>query len=364
MGILRPAVVVVTALALAGCAVPQRQGIEPKLLTTMQPVEVKLGVRQSELYAAFVPSTAGASGAAACGAVPGLGILLAAACGGAFGAIDAQVNATRAKAADESARPLKNVLIEFDFDRSMREAVERSLGGEPAVQATGLDLVKTVTDKVYEDAFRASKANAVMFMTADYQVVADFSAIRMTLRNSLFARSPVARVAAGQPETLPSGTGNASDAPLQLRNASYRSDIVYLAKLPKAGDSIEANVAAWQANDGRLLKAALQSGVRHLGRLLAEDLRRGTAPDAPQTASSAGAALTTAVPPGTPGVPVRSSATASAGTLLDRSDEGVLNRMPGGALQFDANLDVLAAAYDRGRLPQLPVAAAGEAATR
>ncbi|WP_198087680.1 hypothetical protein [Variovorax sp. E3] len=73
------AIPVLASFVFAGCThLPATQPVKPEVLGALQPVEVKVGVTQTELYAAFVRSTAAASGAAACGAVPGLGILLAA----------------------------------------------------------------------------------------------------------------------------------------------------------------------------------------------------------------------------------------------------------------------------------------------
>src|ERR1700712_3763728 len=85
-------------LVLAGCAgAPRNRGLSPTVAAAIQPVELHVGIKQPELYAEFEHSNV-AAGAAACGAVPGIGILLAAACGGAMGAVDSSVNAERAKA--------------------------------------------------------------------------------------------------------------------------------------------------------------------------------------------------------------------------------------------------------------------------
>jgi len=144
---IRSAVIPVLASFLfAGCThLPATQPVKPEVLSALQPVEVKVGINQPELYAAFVRSTAGASGAAACAAVPGFGILLAAACGGAFGAVDASVNAARAKAAEESVRPLKDELVDVSFDQLMRESITQSLQTVPGMQLESVAITKTVS---------------------------------------------------------------------------------------------------------------------------------------------------------------------------------------------------------------------------
>ncbi|MDM0058206.1 hypothetical protein [Variovorax fucosicus] len=260
------------SFVLVGCArIPIAQPVKQEVLAAVQPVEVKVGIAQPELYAAFVRSTAGASGAAACGAVPGFGVLLAAACGGAMGAIDASVNASRAKTAEETVRPLKDQLVEVKFDALMRDSLKRSLETVPGMQLATVDITKTVTDPAHEQTFKASTANAVMFVNVDYHLSTDFSTLEMSIRGLLYPRGAVARKAAGQPAELVAGQ---NESILALKNAVYRSSIVYRGKLPEPGQDIPKNVAAWNADGGLLLRASMQDGIARVGALLAEDLKR------------------------------------------------------------------------------------------
>jgi hypothetical protein len=276
----RAALSALSALALVGCATPLTQPLNRTVAAAAQPVEVKVGIRQPELYGAFEPSRAGQAAAAGCGAVPGLGILLAAACGAAAGAMDATINASRAKAADEVIRPLKDEIIDLKFDQAMNDAIAKALTNVQGMSFSGVVVTKETTDAKYEEALKASTAGGVMFVNVDYHMSIDLSTLQMSARALLYPRSPAARTAAGLP-----GDINAPAAPNQPasvidpKNADYRSLVVYRAKLPQQAKEPGEYLAAWKADNGRLLRTSLNDGMAHLGRLLVEDIQR--APDAP-----------------------------------------------------------------------------------
>jgi hypothetical protein len=266
---------VLIPLALAGCAgVPQNRTLSPKLATAMQPVEVHIGVRQQELTADFDRSNL-AAGAAVCGAIPGIGILIAAACGGAMGAMDASVNAERAKAADEMVRPLKDAIVDVRMNEVFKDTISASMGTRSQMKFTPPALVQS-DDKGYEQTFRTSTSNAVMFMNMEYRMSSDFSQVEVSALGIVFARSPEARTAAGQSPQIP----EQAQGRLPLADAAYRVGVMYRGALPVAGQAPADNILAWKAANARLLRAALEDGARQVARLVVEEMQR--APDAPR----------------------------------------------------------------------------------
>lgn len=265
-------------LVLHGCAVaPPNRTLSPAVAAAVQPVDVRIGIRQPELYAKFELSAI-SNGAVACGIVPGIGILLAAACGGLMGAMDATVNAQRAKEADELVRPLKDTVIDVKHDEMFTNSISTSLRGIPSMQYASLQLTKTVDDKAYEEIFRSSSSGAVMFVNLDYHLSIDFSTLEVSAAGLLFPRSVAARTATGKPPQLSEDT---KGKPLMAHEAVYRADIVYRASLPKTAETAGGNIEAWKANNGRLLRTALEDGGRQVAQLLAEEMQR--APGAEQT---------------------------------------------------------------------------------
>lgn len=314
---------------LAGCApMPLTQPVERETLTAMQPVDVRLGVKQPELYAAFVPSNSGQVAAATCGAIPGIGILLAAACGGALGAVDAGINASLAKTAEETVRPLKDQLAELDFNQQMRESVSLALQGVPDMQVEHIELTKEVSDKAYDESFIASQAGSVMFVNVDYHLSPDFSTLLLSTRSFLFPRSAKARVAAKLPQTVEAKTPNNEPATAQ-KNSVYRASITYRAKLATPSTDVAQNVAAWNEGNGRLLQAAMRDGITQMGRLLADNLQRKYEVNGNVTQVK-----------GDNGI---------LASQISKGDTGSLLRYPDGSLQFNANLDVAVVSFDASR---------------
>jgi hypothetical protein len=319
----RTALCAIATAVLTGCAgVPTSQALKPQVREAIQPVDLTVGIPQPELYATFEPSTAGVTGAAACGAVPGLGILLAAVCGGVMGSIDAGINATRAKEAEDAVRPLKDQIVDVNVDQAIREAVQESLRGVPGMQIAGVTLTKQMNDKAYEETFRASTANAVMFVNIDYHLSTDFSFFEVSARSSIHARGNAARTAAGQPTALPAAGG---EPLLSAKNAVYRADVIYQAKLPVPGNGIAQNIAAWKANDAQLLRTAINSGIAQLSQILTEDLQRSPGAERPVLGKVDGGN----------GIKV---------DLLAQSNAGQLLRHVDGTLRFTANLAPVATA--------------------
>lgn len=320
------------SLALAGCAgVPLTQPLSRNVAPAIQPVELKIGVSQPELYADFELSRAGQTAGAACGAVPGLGILLAAACGGIAGAMDASINASRAKAADETIRPLKDEIVDLKFDQLMSESVSKSLRVVPGMQLADVAVTKTVNDKAYEESFRASTSNAVMFVNVDYHLSKDFSTLQVLARGLVYPRSATARTAAGLSAVLPAvnsppapNSVSSAEEPMEepvlsLKNTVYRASVIYQTKLPIKAEAAPDYIAAWKADGARLLRAGLQDGITQVSRLLSEDLQR--APEAARPVLAK--------------VDLESNVKAD---LLAESHGGKLFRLPDGSLRFNTTV--------------------------
>jgi hypothetical protein len=333
----RAALSALASLALVGCATPLTQALNPKVASAMTPVDVQLGIKQPELYGNFERSRAGQSAAAACGAVPGLGILLAAACGGAAGAIDASVNSSRAKAADEAIRPLKDEIVDLKFDQLMNDGIFTALKGVPNMRFSGVAVTKAVDDKEYEETFKASTAAGVMFVNVDYHMSTDLTWLQISARSLAYPRNATARTAAGLPAAI-EGVSPGQPSMMDAKHAAYRANIVYRATLDKPGATPEQRIAMWKADNGRLLRNALQDGIAQVSRVLATDLQR--APDAPAAPSLAK-------------MEVENRQQAD---VVAESHGGKLLRYPDGTLHFRTALAV-ASAVPTATAPTAPTAA-------
>ncbi|HXA46872.1 MAG TPA: hypothetical protein VNW52_04525 [Burkholderiaceae bacterium] len=267
--------------ALVGCAhSPVVRPLNNDVANAIQTIDIKIGVPHQELHAEFERSNGGAAAAAGCGAIPGIGLLLAAACGGAAGAVDATINTARAKAADETVRPLKDEIVDVNFNQIVTDSLKESLKSVPGMQPTSMTVTNTVNDGVYEEIYRASTANGVMFVNVDYYLTADFSTLEMAVNAHIFPRSAAARKAAKLSAELPTkdvqGSDRASPQEKQLAssNAAYHSLIFYDIKLPRKAETKAEYVEAWKTDGARKLRTSIADGTHQIARLLAEDLLR------------------------------------------------------------------------------------------
>lgn len=257
---------------LGGCAANAvHTGLKPELRGQIKATDVVTGIKQNELYAAFVPSAAGASAAAGCGAVPGLGILLAGVCGGIAGAADASINASRASAAEASVRPLKDALIDFSFDADLQQALSSNLSSARDLNASKITVTKEVSDDAYNATLAASSASAVMFVNTDYHLSPDFSTLVIQSQSLLYPRAAALRAAVGQSQD-PAADSEGKKA-TDVSNAIYRNTVVYEARLPAASTELEANVTAWGVNQADPLRKALKQGIREVTAALRADLQ-------------------------------------------------------------------------------------------
>lgn len=246
----RAALPALPSFGLVGCVgLPANQPLKCAVAAAVQPMDVQVGFKQQALYAQFELSTSGSAAAGACGALPGIGILLAAACDGVAGAMDASVNASRAKTADEFVRPLKDAIVDLSFDQLVRDVLIQTLSDPAGTHSGTVAVTKKVEDKAYEQAFRASAAGGVFFINVDDHLSKDFSTLEISTRSQPYPRSAAARTAAGLPAEVP-----AEDA-LSWKSAAYRNDVHVVVegagRASRAGQAGRASCTRCKGRSGR-----------------------------------------------------------------------------------------------------------------
>ncbi|HUP92579.1 MAG TPA: hypothetical protein VM074_10060 [Solimonas sp.] len=234
------------SLVVSGCAVtPMNQAMPKEMAGSLATTDVIVGISQSEVNPTIIVQNSSA--------VSGQFGLIGALVGSA---VDAGVNESRSTKAEETVRPVRSALIDYNFDQRFSGAVTQALPATAASLGTAKQFfVKDVNDKYYERVYTASTADAVMFVNADYMFTPDFANLRTGIRALLYSRK----------------SAPAKGAPLALENAAYRATIIVNAPLPAPGADGPANAALWAADGGRLARAALQDGIRNaIGTLLSD----------------------------------------------------------------------------------------------
>lgn len=220
--------------------------------------DVIASVRQADLYAQINQSNIAAAA--------GGGLLLA--------LIDAGVNSSRANDAEGEVRPLRDALIGFDFDATLKQDLERELASVGWLAASGVTVNKDVTDARHDAILKQSAAGGVLFVATDYSLSPNFSKLKVSAMVSLFPRGDEFHAAAGKVGVRPAQ--KKGSVRTRLQHAAYYNTLAVETALPQAGAEMapdrDANRDAWGANQGEKLRSALTRSTQLLAQTLAKDL--------------------------------------------------------------------------------------------
>lgn len=153
--------VLALVLLLPACATVKTNHIEPAARAHIDTVDTYIAVPQEEIYADIVRSntTAAAGG----------GLL--------FAIIDSAVDNSRTKSAEQLIQPIRNNLLDFDYAQALKNEIKNNLTQLNWMTPANTTLERSVTDSRYRDGVSSSAASAVMFVSVDYRLSAEFNAI-------------------------------------------------------------------------------------------------------------------------------------------------------------------------------------------
>jgi hypothetical protein len=248
-----------SALLLSACATAT---VNPPLpdaaRTSISSTEVVVPIRQSEIYVYVPPSTANAAGQGGL-----IGALVVA-------AINAGVDSVRTQKAETAVKPLRDALVDYKFDSTLQDDVKNALAKLPWLHASNVRIVKEVTTASLDSALEHSKADAVLFTTADYQLSNDADVLTVSLTVSLFGNTDALNTL----KTKKTSSGGASTA---IDNAIYYNTFTFVVKVPGATSDRDHNIAVWDAQNGAAMRVDLAQAVGKLSSMLAADLQTSAA---------------------------------------------------------------------------------------
>lgn len=165
--------------------------IEAEARPMIQSVDGKMHIPQSEMLVDIYVSTAGANASMAAAAVPGIGILLAGAAGGAGAAMDATVNAERQKAAELAIEPVKNTLVGYDFADVVHGKVAAELKNIDWLNVSDIAIERDTpaTLEVLEENYAKSESAAYMSISLDYAITADLANLEIDAIAQIFPKT-------------------------------------------------------------------------------------------------------------------------------------------------------------------------------
>lgn len=219
------------SLLAAGCAPAVHVPLKAEDAGKIQGTRVRAVVVQEEINAAVQQSNIAAAG--------GGGLLL--------GLIDAGVEAHRTSKAKTLVEPIRKEVTAYDFRARFGEALQATATTLPALKIT--EATTTPAPLPPNDPaaiFKDVTENAVLTLTTTYELSANFRALIVTTVAALWRRD--------QPEPV------------------YRGRYLYHTPPVVAATEVEASAAAWAANRGAALRAAMQQGIAETMKMLVLDL--------------------------------------------------------------------------------------------
>ncbi|HUS24586.1 MAG TPA: hypothetical protein VM369_06530 [Candidatus Binatia bacterium] len=240
--------------ALAGCATTHRA--LPESARSIGATEVVAVVPQHEIYADFDASRVRA-------ATVQFGLI-----GALVGsAIDAGVNSSRAQTAENTIAPARNALVDYHFEDRLRARLDELLKPLPWLGARPVEIQRDATQDALDARLARTATDALMLVGASYLLSADFGAIIVRLDPLLLPHSE--RFGAVVQDA--GGPGRADEA--AASDAAYFDHFTIEVRSPSVAGSRDEAVAAWAANNGALLRQALDMAALEGACLIAAALK-------------------------------------------------------------------------------------------
>lgn len=250
------------AALLAACATntPPHAYLPDAARDKIASTEVVVPVRQSEIYVYVPPSTSGTQAGAAFGM---LGVLVGA-------MVDTSVNNSRTSKAETAVKPLRDAIVDYNFDAALKDDVGKSLTQVGIAHVGNVRVAKEVTPEAMDAALTGSTDAAVLFTTADYHLSNDANQLSVVVTAMMFPNSDALR--AVQPAQK---TKTRTDA----KNAIYRNTFMFQADVPGTVADRDHNIQVWSADNGAAMRADLTFAEQKLAQMVADDITATEAGD-------------------------------------------------------------------------------------
>jgi hypothetical protein len=264
----------VTALCAACSTVPAYKALDP---VVKQKVTATTGVivsPQREIYATIFQAPAGSGGLI-----------------GAF--IQASLDKHHTAEAEAGMVPLRNSLLNFNFDQVMETNLQQQLAGVDWLHMNSLSLIKDNSTPALDKAITGASTPYVLLVATDYHVSPNFNALIVSAHVTLFPRKAVPVIEHGEQMN--------KDA-FDEKNALYTEKFVYRVDIPEdvldkltdqidsADDAAEkqgkkvnseidddqrAALQYWMQDNDKPIETALTAGMVELSRLISQNLTNG-----------------------------------------------------------------------------------------
>lgn len=240
-------VVLAPVILTTACAGLGHNHIDQAAREHFDEVQAYLAVPQDEIYAEIDRSqTAAAAGG---------GLL--------FAIIDAAVDNSRTKNAEELLQPIRDNLIDYDYAQTLQAKIESQITTINWLKVKQVELERSIGDDRIMNKIEQSSASAVLFITADYKIKPDFGALQTNVALIMF---PNVDALKNFKEKLDNNENPADQA-----DNIYRNEIVVTIPLGSSGDK-ESNAIKLSESNSAKLRDALDESADRVALRIREDI--------------------------------------------------------------------------------------------
>lgn len=250
--IIRGCVILSFLSMLSACANLPYNHLSAEARNQLAAVDVYLVVPQDEIYAQIDQSNVAAAG--------GGGLLLA--------LIDAAVESSRTKSAEEIIQPVRDKMLNFDYADMLAGEINSALKSVTWLHAGDIQLLRSAEKDQLSDLYNKSRSSALLYITADYSLTSNFQAAVTKVSLALYPKTD----SLSKYREREDKNATPTDFTDNIYRNSLESSTTVVSDSKKKKEEAAAEVA--EASPG-LLVDALTANARNIGRLIKEDIETG-----------------------------------------------------------------------------------------
>jgi len=237
----------ILALFVSGCASPSRISLDQSKKSQIHATECVVGLQQQEITADINQSNISQA--------TGGGLIAA--------LIDAGINNSRTKDAEQEIVPVRDALVGYDIGQTLKQSLQTSLKNPDWLHLNSID-VRQVTDEAACKVWLTnSKGDVLLLVRPHYRLNAAFDHLTVSLGVYLQAR--------------PKANGADSDNPTLYFNSF--SCVTPLLTTGASGMPRSEAATLWAANSGKRARQVMDESLAEVIRMLAFDLDQSNPPD-------------------------------------------------------------------------------------
>jgi hypothetical protein len=184
--------------------------------------------------------------------------------------IDASINNSRAKEAEKLMKPIRDSLIDFQFDKYLMEQLQKQMSSVEWMNLKSLQLKKDFSEESISGFFKDSSASVVLYVQTNYYLTPDFKDLKVLSKVYMLPNN----------EELRKFRDVSSDDQLQnsiLENAIYKNIFEFSDTSDSEIQTKESAISYWSDNNAINTRNCLEKGSFETAKMIVLDLNSDNA---------------------------------------------------------------------------------------